>query len=116
MKRRLCIIAICLLGGAVVNVAVAWGIAILVDFRAADKVVGGAKGRRGDWVIWHHDAGCCIRIRALATSGNNIEELEQYPMGPWVLPSWGPLAAQVRQQVRDEPFLRVADAGATRRS
>ena len=109
VRRRLLIAAIFLLAGAVVNVAVAWGCAILVDFRVADKVVGGAKGRRGDWVIWHHDAGGCIRIRALAVSGNNIEELEQYPMQPWVLPSWGPLAEQVRQQV-GEPFLRVADA------
>jgi len=114
VRRRLLILAVFLLAGAVVNVAVAWGIAILVDFRAADQVVGGAKGRDADWVIWHHDAVGCIRIRALAVSDNNIEAYDQYPMQPWVLPSWGPLAAQVRQQVRqqmrNEAFVRVADA------
>ncbi|MCH8316590.1 MAG: hypothetical protein IIA64_11505 [Planctomycetes bacterium] len=114
MKRRLFKLAVFLLLGAIVNVAVAWGAALLVDFHGAETVVGGAKGRRGDWVIWHHNAGGAIRIRALAVSGNNIEEYEQYPMHPSLLPLWGPLAVQVRQQVReqviDEPFVRVADA------
>jgi len=119
VKHHLLVVVLILLAGALVTVGVAWGIAILVDFSAADRVVGGAKGRGGDWVIWHHDAVGCIRIRALAVSGNNIEEYDQYPMQPWVLPAWGPLAAQVRQQVRqqddlqqmrNEAFVRVADA------
>ena len=37
MKRRLIIIAICLLAGAVVNVAVAWGIAVSADPFASDR-------------------------------------------------------------------------------
>ena len=114
MRRRISKLVVFLLLGAIVNVAVSWACALLVDFHGAETVVGGAKGRRGDWVIWHHDSGGCIRIRALAVSGNNIEEYEQYPMHPSLLPSWGPLAEQVRQQVRqqvrDEPFVRVADA------
>ena len=40
MKRRLLIIAICLLAGAVVNVAVAWGCAAWVDVAAAPPVRG----------------------------------------------------------------------------
>ena len=110
VKGRLTRLVLFLLLGAIVNVAVAWGGALLVDFHGAETVVGGAKGRRGDWVIWHHNAGGAIRIRALAVSGNNIEEYEQYPMHPWLLPLWSPLAVQVRQQVGDEPFVRVADA------
>ncbi len=110
MKRRILKLAVFLLLGAVFNVGVAWACALLVDFPGAENVVGGAKGRRGDWVIWHHDAGGAIRIRALAVSGNNIEEYEQFQMHPSLLPSWGPLAAQVRQQVGGEPFVRVADA------
>ncbi len=110
MKRRLTKLVVFLLLGAIVNVAVAWACALLVDFREAEAVVGGAKGRRGDWVIWHHDTGSALRVRALPVSGNNIEEYEQYPLHPSLLPTWGPLAAQVRQQTRDEPFVRVADA------
>jgi len=109
VRRRLLIVAAFLLAGAVVNVAVAWGCAVLVDFTVAQSEVGGAKGSAHDWVIWHHDARAALRIRALATSGN-VDEHEQYPQHSWMLPSWGPLAVQVRLQQEDEPFLRIADA------
>ena len=110
VKRRLFKLVVFLLLGAVVNVAVAWGIALLVDFGVVQDTLGGAKSRRGDWVVFQHVAGGAIRIRALVVSGDNIEEYEQYAMPPWLLPLWGPLAVQVRQQVIDEPFVRVADA------
>ena len=56
MKRPLLIIAICLLLGAVVNVAVAWGCAVLLDpfvverdDRGAERTV---RGSPVDWHVW----------------------------------------------------------------
>jgi len=110
VKRRLTKLAVFLLLGVIVNLAVAWGCALLVDFSAVETGLGGAKSHRGDWVIWRHDAGGAVRIRALPVSGNNIEEYEQYPLHPSLLPAWGPLAAQLRQQERNGLLVRVADA------
>ena len=109
MKRRLFKLVLFLFLGAIVNVAVAWGIALLVDFGVVHDALGGAKSRRGDWVVFQHVAGGAIRIRALLVSGDNIEEYEQFPIHPSLLPSWGLLTQQVSQQVTDEPFVRVAD-------
>ncbi len=111
MGRRLLTVAVFLLAGAVVNVAVAWGCAVFVDFTVAPGTVGGAGGYGGqDWVIWLHDGGSAVRIRALAVSGNIEEHKEIYPTNPSLLPRWGPLAAQVDQPWNDGPFVRIADA------
>ena len=56
MKRRLVIIAVCLLLGAVVNVAVAWGCAILINPFGVEREM--------RWGYWRADEDPTSRWRA----------------------------------------------------
>lgn len=66
MKRRLLLVAVFLLAGAVVNVAVAWGCAAWMDphLQKADERFGGSwvGGSSLSWIIWEHRTTGAVRI------------------------------------------------------
>ncbi|MEE8153361.1 MAG: hypothetical protein V3T53_00205 [Phycisphaerales bacterium] len=69
MKRRLLIVAIFLLAGSVVNVAVAWGCAAWIDVRPSRPRTGwqddASLSRDLGWVIKRRDAFGATRVTAM---------------------------------------------------
>ena len=100
MKRRLLIIGICLLLGAVVNVAVAWGLAAWMDPRlrdARERVGGDLEGQDYRyWRIYEHRRTGALRVvsrwRDVGMSGGFRGSFPDEPARPLV-PAWAPFAS-----------------------
>ncbi len=95
MKRRLLIVAVFLLAGAVVNVAVAWGCALCVDVHDVGTYVG--TGRNPAWVttedswtldIWSCPGGMLIHSQRAGIFRPSPEQ----PFPGHLLPYWSNLA------------------------
>ena len=86
MKRRLLIIAVCLLAGAVVNVAVAWGCALLpVKFSGPRNTV--MAGRR--MIVWPRErAGAYVFMAVRPTGVFRLDEDDSHYGGELLLPKW----------------------------
>ncbi len=108
MKRRLLIIAIFLLLGAVVNVAVAWGCAMWLPgplFRLADDY------RDSDRMADVYVAAGMVRIHShwLAGSSNYVGVEPKYSAGE-ILPAWGGFARPSGTYPPDTFVFRSVDA------
>ncbi len=97
MKRRLLIIAIFLLLGAVVNVAVAWGCAVWMDPRLPDarERVGAGQGE-GYWIIWERHTTGALRVVSRwldeGAGGGLSQDFIDEPARPLV-PAWASFAS-----------------------
>ena len=100
MKRHLLIIAICLLLGAVANVAVAWGCAVLeLPRRLLHAWPNHEEGftRNGpifnDWMVYRNAAVGIVRVEShWLTAGSKFEGVEPVSKAEDILPAWAGFA------------------------
>ena len=96
MKRRLLIVVIFLLAGAVVNVEVAWGCAAWMDphLGEADERFGGSwvGGSSLSWIIWEHRTTGAVRIisRYHKAKVVGIGRIFRDGPGRLLVPAWAP--------------------------
>ena len=114
MRRRIFIVVIFLLAGAVVNVAVAWGCAAWVHlpWRTANERVGGcwvAENSRY-WMIWEHRTTGAVRVISRWRDVEMVGVGSGFPDGPCrpLVPAWAPFVAP-----DDEPPTKASHAWLT---
>ena len=96
MKRRLLVAAAFLLVGAVVNVAVAWGCAVLLDVRTSvDKETAFVSKDRQTWYVWTLSRPGALSVFSVRSSSRSnqgfpVEEGRTVKDPSALIPSWTP--------------------------
>ena len=90
VRRRLLIIAILLLAGAVVNVAVAWACAFLVDVWALTDKTGFVSGEGQMWEVTTFSRAGAFSVFSSRSKLESVEDMKVGEDPGALIPSWTP--------------------------